>query len=144
MSASPVVDVLMITYNSPAHVRISLPHLLSTADEHTRVWLWHNGDDEETLAAVRAHVEDARVHRFHHSRENVRLSPPTNWLWENADGGYVSKVDDDCLPAQGWIQQLRAMHEANPQLGAVGCWRFLEEDFVPELAERKIQDLAGG
>lgn len=139
-----LVDVLMITYNSPAHVRLSLPHLLSTADEHTRVWLWHNGDDEETLEAVREHRDDPRVHRFHHSRENVRLTAPTNWLWSQADGDLVSKVDDDCLPERGWIERLRAAHAANPGFGAIGSWRFRDEDFVPRLAERKIAEFAGG
>ena len=139
-----VVDVLMITYNSPDHVRVSLPHLLSTCDEQTRVWLWHNGDDQETLAVVQDHLDDPRVHRFHHSRENLRLTAPTNWLWDEADGTYVSKVDDDCLPEHGWIERLRDAHEANPSFGAVGCWRFLDEDFVPELAERKIVEFAGG
>lgn len=139
-----VVDVLMITYNSPDHVKVSLPHLLGTCDEETRVWLWHNGDDEETLDVVRSYAEDPRVYRFHHSRENVRLRQPTNWLWQEGDGAFVSKVDDDCLPAEGWIQQLRRAHLGNPGFGAVGCWRFLEEDFVPELAELKIQQYAGG
>lgn len=139
-----MVDVLMITYNSPDHVRRSLPHLLGTCDDATRVWLWHNGDHEETLDVVRPYATDPRVHRFHHSRENVRLRPPTNWLWEKSDGDFVSKVDDDCLPEPGWIQQLRLAHHANPQFGAIGCWRFRDEDFVPQLAERKIQEFAGG
>lgn len=140
----PVVDVLMITYQCPDYARRSLPHLLETCDEATRVWLWHNGDDEETLSVVRAYAEDPRVHRFHHSRENVRLRPPTNWLWQEGDGAFVSKVDDDCLPEPGWIQRLRHAHAHNPSFGAVGCWRFRDEDFVPELALRKIVEYAGG
>lgn len=140
----PTVDILMITYKTPEYVRRSLPHLLDTCDEATRVWLWHNGDDEETLAVVQAHADDPRVHRFHHSPENVRLRPPTNWLWREGTGDFVSKVDDDCLPEHGWIQRLREAHHENPEFGAVGCWRFREEDFVPELAERKIQQYAGG
>ena len=139
-----VTDVLMITYNSAVRVRLSLPHLLSTCDEHTRVWLWHNGDDEETLAAVKEHADEPRVHRFHHSREKVRLTIPTNWLWAEADGTYVSKVDDDCLPDQGWIERLRDAHETNPEFGAVGCWRFLDEDFDAALAMPKIQTFRGG
>jgi glycosyltransferase involved in cell wall biosynthesis len=139
-----VADILMITYNSPDHVRRSLPHLLETADEHTRVWLWHNGDDAETLSVVERYARDPRVHKFHHSRENVRLTAPTNWLWTTADGAYVSKVDDDCLPEHGWIERLRDMHETNPEFGAIGCWRFLEEDFLPEAAEKKIAEFAGG
>lgn len=139
-----LVDILMITYQSPDYVRRSLPHLLSTCDSHTRVWLWHNGDDEETLSVVRSYLDDERVHRFHHSRENVRLRPPTNWLWAEGDGDFVSKVDDDCLPQDGWVQRLRHAHEANPDFGAVGCWRFRDEDFVPELARRKIVAYEGG
>jgi glycosyltransferase involved in cell wall biosynthesis len=139
-----VADILMITYNSPEHVRVSLPHLLSTCDEHTRVWLWHNGNDEETLSVVREHATDPRVHRFHHSPENVRLTAPTNWLWAEADGDYVSKVDDDCMPEHGWVNRLRSMHESNPDFGAIGCWRFLDEDFVPELAAKKIIEYQGG
>jgi len=139
-----LTDVLMITYNSPQHVRVSLPHLLSTCDEWTRVWLWHNGDDEETLAVTSELAEDPRVHRFHHSRENVRLTAPTNWLWTESDATYVSKVDDDCLPAHGWIERLRDAHDVNPEFGAVGCWRFMEEDFLPDVAARKIATYDGG
>lgn len=138
------VDVIMITYNSPDHVRVSLPHLLRTCDESTRVWLWHNGTDEETLEVVRSHADDPRVHRFHHSRQNVRLTAPTNWLWTEGGADFVGKVDDDCLPEPGWIERLRSAHEANPGFGAIGCWRFRDEDYVPELAERKIQHFAGG
>lgn len=138
------VDVLMISYNDASYLRKSLPHLLDTCDEATRVWLWHNGMDEETLEVARSYAGDPRVHRFHHSRENVRLTAPTNWLWAEGDGAFVSKVDDDCLPEPGWIERLRAAHGANPEFGAVGCWRFRDEDFVPELAERKVQHFAGG
>lgn len=140
----PVVDILMITYECPEYPRRSLPHLLSTCDESTRVWLWHNGDDEETLSVVEQYRDDPRVHRFHHSRENVRLREPTNWLWREGDGDFVSKVDDDCLPEPGWIEHLRGAHAANPGFGAVGCWRFQPEDFDPVLSEPKIETFAGG
>lgn len=139
-----LTDVLMITYNSPDHVRISLPHLLSTCNETTRVWLWHNGDHEETLSVVEEHADDPRVHRFHHSRENVRLTAPTNWLWSQATGTFVSKVDDDCLPEHGWIERLREAHSVNPDFGAIGCWRFRDEDFEPSSANKKIVQYAAG
>ncbi len=137
-------DLLMITYNSPYYVRLSLPRLLQTCREADRVWLWHNGDDEETLELVRRYTSDPRVARFHHSRENVRLRPPTNWLLSESNADYVSKIDDDCLVTPGWIEQFVAAHRANPQFGVIGSWRHPEEDFVPELARRKIVEYAGG
>ena len=137
-------DVLMITYRSAGYVHLSLPRLLDTLGPDDRVWLWHNGDDEATLEALRPYRDDPRVERFHHSRENVRLREPTNWLWSHSGARFVSKVDDDCMVAPGWLDTFVAAHDANPQFGVVGSWRHPEEDFRPELARAKIQEFAGG
>jgi len=138
------VDVLMITYNRPEYTRLSLGRLLETADERTRVWLWHNGDDAATLDVVKSFSTHPRVFEFNHSKENLRLRAPTNWFWGRAKGDYFSKVDDDCLLPDGWIQTLRDVHEKNPKLGVIGCWRFQESDFSPELANKKTVELGGG
>jgi glycosyltransferase involved in cell wall biosynthesis len=137
-------DILMITYRSAGYVGLSLPRLLSTCGPEDRVWLWHNGDDEATIEALRPFREDPRVARYHHSRENARLRAPTRWLWEGSSARYVSKVDDDCLVSPGWLDTFAAAHEANPDFGVVGSWRHPEEDFRPEQAARKIQQFAGG
>jgi glycosyltransferase involved in cell wall biosynthesis len=138
------IDILMITYRRPHYTRLSLQRLLETCDDSMRVWLWHNGTDAETRAVVHELSDHANVHRVHVSDENLKLRAPTNWLWENATGDYLSKIDDDCIESPGWAQKLREAHEANPRIGQLGCWRFQEEDFVPELAERKIVDIDGG
>lgn len=144
MSPDAGTDVLMITYNRPVYTRLALDSLLERCDESMRVWLWHNGRDAATLEVVRSVLDHPRVHRFHHSEENQGLAAPTHWLWDNATGAYLSKVDDDCIVPEGWGPALRAAHEAEPRFGVLGCWRFQEEDFVPELAERKIQTFSGG
>lgn len=137
------VDVLMITYARPHYVRTTLPHLLDQADERTRVWLWHNGEDAETLNVVTSHLQHPRVHRFHHSRDNVKLRPPTNWLWSEASGELVGKVDDDCVVADGWIDRLREAH-ATYAFGVIGAWRFRPEDWRPDLADAKTVNYPGG
>ncbi len=137
-------DILMITYRSAGYLDLSLPRLLDTLGERDRVWLWHNGDDEATLEALRPYRTDPRVHRFHHSRENVKLREPTNWLWQESRATYVSKVDDDCRVSPGWLDTFVAAHEDNPPLGVVGSWRHPESDYLPELAQRKVVTLAGG
>jgi glycosyltransferase involved in cell wall biosynthesis len=135
-------DVLMVTYNRPAYTRRALGELIRRSAATTRIWVWHNGNDEETLAVVREFEQ--YLHRFHHSQENVRLTEPTNWLFENADGAYLGKVDDDCIVPEGWDEALRGAHEDELRLGVIGCWRFADEDFVPELAARKIRTFGGG
>ncbi|MGN0065005.1 MAG: glycosyltransferase family 2 protein [Nocardioides sp.] len=137
-------DILMITYRSVGYIHLSLPRLLETLGPDDRVWLWHNGDDEATLEAIRTYSSDDRVARFHHSRENVRLREPTNWLWSGSDARFVSKVDDDCLVAPGWLDTFVTAHDANPDFGVIGSWRHPEEDFRPDLALAKIQAFAGG
>ncbi|WP_052308047.1 glycosyltransferase family A protein [Nakamurella multipartita] len=137
-------DIVMITYRSAMYIRLSLPRLLETLGDDDRVWLWHNGDDEATIEALRPFVSDDRVAHYHHSRENVRLREPTNWLWQNSRARFVSKVDDDCLVSPGWLDTFASAHMANPEFGVIGSWRHPEEDFRPELARRKIQAFAGG
>lgn len=137
-------DILMITYRSADYLQLSLPRLLQSCGARDRVWLWHNGDHEETLEALRPYRADPRVARFHHSRENVRLRQPTNWLWSHSGADYVSKVDDDCRVTPGWLDLFAAAHAANPDFGAVCSWRHPDEDFRPRLAERKIREFQGG
>ena len=137
-------DILMITYDRPAYVRRSLPRLLDTCDERMRVWLWHNGDDAGTLGVTRSLAAHPRVHAFHHSRRNRGLREPTNWLWAHATGDFVSKVDDDCLVADGWAPTLAAAHLDYERFGVLASWRFYDEDLVPELAARKIFPYPGG
>jgi GT2 family glycosyltransferase len=137
-------DILMITYNRPEFTRRALGQLLETCDERMRVWIWHNGTHDETLSVVKGFQSHPSVYHVQFSEENKKLREPTNWFWENADGAYLSKVDDDCLLPHGWAEKLRSAHDDNPSLGIIGCWRFYEHDFVPELAEKKIRPLQGG
>ncbi len=138
------IDVLMITYNRPEYTRLALGHLLQNCDQDMRVWVWHNGTHAPTLEVVNSFREHPRLHRFHHSPENKKLREPTNWLWSHAEGDLLSKVDDDCLIPERWAESLRRAHRDVPAFGVLGCWRFPEEDFVPELAQWKIRAFPGG
>ncbi|HEY0701093.1 MAG TPA: glycosyltransferase [Micromonospora sp.] len=138
------IDILMITYNRPEYVRLSLPRLLATCDERARVWVWHNGTDQATLDAVTEQREHPRFHRFHHSPDNAGLREPTNWLWRESTGDLVSKVDDDCLEEPGWLETLSRAHRDVPGFGVIGAWRFPDEDVDDQLMAPKLADYPGG
>ncbi len=143
-AATPAdVDVLMITHARPAYTERSLARLLESCDDHARVWVWQNGNDPETLAVVRAFQGHPRLYRFHHSEQNRKLLEPTNWLWREAPGALLGKVDDDCAVPLGWIETFRAAHADNAELGGIACWHFPEDDFDAELCAPKIRDLVG-
>jgi glycosyltransferase involved in cell wall biosynthesis len=137
------VDILMITYNRAEYTKLSLARLLDTCDESMRVWVWHNGDHEETLEVVKSMQDHPRFYKFYHSQQNKKLREPTNWFWANSEGGYLTKVDDDCLMPYGWADTLRKAHVDNPEFGVIGCWRFPDEDFAPEHASKKINEFDG-
>jgi hypothetical protein len=136
--------ILMITYKRAAFTRMSLERLLESCDSRMRVWVWHNGAHAETLDVVRSFERHPRFFKLHVCPENQKLRGPTNWFWQHSEGDFVSKVDDDCLLPDGWGGTLRAAHDAEPRLGALGCWRFYDEDFDPALAGRKLRTFGGG
>jgi hypothetical protein len=138
------LDILMVTHDQPEYLKLSLPRLFETLDDGMAVWLWHNGNHEETLELARTFADDPRVARFHHSPENVPLREPTNWLFENSTAEFLSKVDDDCLESPGWAQTFIAAHRDFAGFGAIGSWRFLDEDFEPELSLPKVKEFPGG
>lgn len=138
------IDILMITYNRPEYTKLSLKRLLDTCDESMRVWVWHNDTDEETLEIVQSFRDHPSFFKFHNSIENKKLNEPTNWLWTHAKGDFLSKVDDDCLMPHGWANVLRQAHTDVPEFGVIGCWHYPEEDFVPELANKKTREFTGG
>ena len=137
------IDILMITQKRPQYTQMALSRLLETCDENMRVWIWHNGGHEPTLEVVKILAQHPCVHEFYHSTSNQRLNKPTNWLMQNSRADYVSKVDDDCLMPQGWGRILQKAHEDVPEFGVIGCWRFTESDFYPELARCKIKTFSG-
>lgn len=102
------------------------------------MWVWHNGADPDVLAVIEQHRNHPRFHRFHHSVENVGLRPAINWLWTEAEGEFLSKVDDDSLMEPGWVEFLSSAARAWNGFGVLGTWRFLPEDFDDELARPKI------
>ncbi|MBN1867504.1 glycosyltransferase [Candidatus Sumerlaeota bacterium] len=138
------MDILMITHKRPGYTRLALGRLLDSCDETMRVWVWQNGRDERTISVVESFASHPRFHTFEISTENLKLNVPTNWFWTRAQGRYVSKVDDDCLVPPNWGQTLREAHESSPELGVVSGWVYPEEDYFPELAEKKIRTLSGG
>lgn len=134
----------MITYNRETYTRIALSKLLETCDESMRVWIWHNGQHQPTLNVVKKLSSHPRFYKLKVSLENKRLREPTNWFWNSSDAEFLSKVDDDCMEPEGWGKKLRNILLSNSELGIVGTWRFYDEDFIPELANKKMYHLNQG
>lgn len=138
------VRILMITYNRPEYTRLALRQLCETSPDHARITVWDNNSGPELKAVLKEFEGHPRIETVIHNPTNDRLRGPTNWFWEHAgDAEFLCKVDDDCLMPPNWCETLERAHRDIPQAGILGCWRFLDEDFVADLAARKIQELGG-
>ncbi len=133
----------MITHDRPEYTKKSLEALLQNS-VCSRVWVWHNGDDPVTLSVVKSYDSHPRFYRFFHSHDNVGLTAPTNWLWQESEGSLLGKVDDDCIVPNAWDMALGRAHADASVFGVISCWHFRPEDFLPALAKRKIRLFPGG
>jgi len=133
----------MITYRRPQYVQLSLGSLLEHCPADSRIWVWHNGDHQETLDVVESFRGHPRLFAYRHSPVNVGLHAPINWLWTEARGDFLSKVDDDCVLEPDWLDRLSAALAAYDRFGVLGSWRFQPEDYREDLARAKLQTYAG-
>jgi glycosyltransferase involved in cell wall biosynthesis len=134
-----LIKVLMITHNRPEYVRLSLERLCSSAPVNLKVTIWDNGSGPETRDIVRKYEGHQSVEQVVYNETNELLRPPTNWFWQKNPGAdLLGKVDDDCLVPENWIDILAEAHSEIQQAGILGCWHFLPQDMMRQLAEKKI------
>lgn len=136
--SSTSVDVLMITHNRPQYTARSLEALVASAEADTRVWIWQNGTDVDTVRIVQQFSDHPRVQEVYYSPENKKLAVPTNWIFEKGSSRFIAKVDDDCVVSPDWISKLRDALLSWPKLGVSACWHFQPSDLDLELAAKKI------
>ena len=131
----------MITYNRPDYTRLSLGRLCESLPSWAGITVWDNASGPETREVLHDFESHPRIENIVYNTTNDRLRGPTNSFWQNAgDADFLSKVDDDCLMPDGWCEKLVEAHQDIPEAGILGCWRFLPEDFNPELVSRKLQE----
>lgn len=130
----------MITYNRPAYTEVSLRRLCETVPDDARITVWDNGSGEEMRRLLKKFESHPRIERIVYNRTNDKLRVPTNWFWQGrGEAEFLSKVDDDGLMPEGWVEVLQQAHQDIPQFGILGTWRFMDEDFNEEIARWKIQ-----
>jgi hypothetical protein len=137
------VDVLLIAHTRADYLTRSLPRLLDSLPEGARAWVWQNEEHPRTTEVIARYRSHPRFYRYHRSLQNQRLIEPTNWLWRNATGGLLGKVDDDCLVSDGWIEAFTDAHEVD-RLGIIASWHFQPDELLPETIRCRTEPLNNG
>jgi len=132
------VDILLITWNRKEYVEKTLNHLLS--DNSTfNLYCWDNGSTDGTSELV-ASYKDARIKKVYQSKSNVMQAEPTRWFLKYCTSEVIGKIDDDTLAPHGWIDKILPLVSHYKNIGMIGCWTFLPEDYErnKESADKKV------
>ena len=132
------ISLVFMTYNRLEYTKLALKALLADVSEEFSLTIWDNGSSDGTREFLKT-VEDRRIANVVFSKDNCGQAYVTNKVWTESDADLVGKVDNDCMVTAGWTRILSAAHRDLPQLGVIGCWHFLPEDFDYQRAKHKIE-----
>jgi glycosyltransferase involved in cell wall biosynthesis len=132
------IVLVYTTYNRLTYTKLTLPRLLADKSEQFQLIVWDNGSTDGTPEFLDNISDDRiieRVYLSHNAGRGVAL----NHAWFERKADLVGSVDNDCLVTPGWTRVIAKAHSDLPELGAVGCWHFMPEDFVAKIAQHKIK-----
>jgi Glycosyl transferase family 2 len=132
-------SILMVSWNRSEYYRRTMAHLLSDPSDF-RLHLWDNGS-EDGLADYINELRDDRIVDRRLNAENVGQFEPWHWFVENCATGVGGKLDDDILGEAGWMTRFADMLVAEPQLGLMGGWVFLREEWDAAAGAHKIRQV---
>jgi glycosyltransferase involved in cell wall biosynthesis len=139
---APRIRLLFLTYNRLHYTRLALPRLLEDATEDFELVVWDNGSTDGTPDYLRG-VRDRRLQELVLRPRNEGQAAAVQHAWSGTGLELCGKVDNDCLVTPGWTRILAAAHRDLPQLGGIGCWHFMPEDFDQRLAAHKLRTFQG-
>jgi glycosyltransferase involved in cell wall biosynthesis len=133
-TASPVVSVVMASYNDRRFLRLAIEAVLAQTFSDFELIVVDNGsNDPEGHRALEK--LDARIRVI---RLAVNSGPPGagNAGITVAQAPIIARMDSDDLAEPLWLERLIAAFEADPELGLVGTWVTL----INEAGDRIGQD----
>ena len=138
-----MIDILMITHNRPEYVRLALPHLLESCPPQARVWLWHNGTDEETLRRCRPTATIPGCTGSTTARSTPACDDrPTGSGRRRPARTWARSTTIVCRTRRG-CGRCRPPTRTTPLRGH-RLWRFPDADVDPDLVAEKLADYPGG
>jgi glycosyltransferase involved in cell wall biosynthesis len=138
-AAAPArIALLFLTWNRIEYTRLSLPRLLADPGEAFDLILWDNGSTDGTREYLES-IRDPRIRERILRPTNEGQTPAIEHLFRESGAELVGKVDNDCLVTPGWTRTLARALDDVPELGGVGCWTFMAEDFDADLARHKLR-----
>jgi GT2 family glycosyltransferase len=114
------VSIVVCTRNRGGRLRPALEALMRIRSRHAfEVLLIDNASTDDTADVIaEACARDGRFRGIYNAR--VGLGASRDVAWRHARGEVVAFTDDDCYPAQDFVDQLADVFAEHPDVGCVG------------------------
>jgi len=134
------VCLVLVTHNRVRYTEKCAAHLLADTHSEFVLHIWDNASTDDTASYLKS-LRDPRIREVIFWGNNAGQTVAMNRVWAQTSADFVAKIDNDCLVTPGWTGLLAAAHRDNPDLGAIACWHYREEDFEQRIAQRKIRQM---
>ena len=115
------VNIIVTTFNRINLTRICLETLLETTGPDCGVTVVDNASSDGTVPYVEAMAAKSDRITVHRLARNMGVSVAVNLGLAMVDADYHLKLDNDIeLRKSGWLEEMIAIAEGNPEVGLVG------------------------
>jgi len=113
MNTTPLVSVVLLTYNRPDFLREALNGAISQTYPNLEILVCDNASDQSTTDTIRA-FKDSRIQHVRREK-NIGMTANAQAGFQAARGKYLTNLHDDDLWKPTFIEKMVAALEANPQ-----------------------------
>lgn len=125
-----LVSVIIVSWNGRSLLDACLSALRKQTGSNCQIIVVDNGSSDGTTAFVRESFRGVEVIAL---PKNMGFSRANNLGIRHARGEYVALLNNDAEPAPGWLGELVAALEANPDVGSCASKMLLHDQ--PHLAD---------
>ena len=140
MSQSPLISVVLATYNWPEALDLCLQSLQIQTDRHFEICIADDGSKPDTAELIARWQTQSVVPIRHHWQEDqgFRKSRILNQAIAQARGEYLVFLDGDCIVQSDFIARHRAL--AAPGFLVTGARILLSESLTQQLCASRLWD----
>lgn len=132
MSSSPLISIIIITWNSKKYLNDCLDHLVAQSCQDFEVILVDNGSTDGALDELQKNYPSLEF-QIHELNKNMGFSAANNMGARLARGRWLALLNSDAFPAPDWLSNLIEATERNPGFSSfssrqinAGDTRFLD------------------
>lgn len=136
---STLVSIIIVNWNGLDHLEVCLESLKAQTCSNFEVVLVDNGSRDGSPEFVRERYPWVKLVVL---KENAGFATGNNIGYENASGEYIVTLNNDTKAEPGWLAELVAVADENPDAGMIGCrtTSFDDPNIVDTLGGRVCRD----